>query len=126
VYKQNLHLGKKGEDIAAGFLTQSGYKILARNYKSKLGEVDIVALDKDTVCFIEVKTRRTDRYGLPAEAVSSTKQRQISKTALVFLKENSLLEKKARFDVVSVICAPESSQCDLLKNAFDLDAKFSY
>lgn len=124
--KQNLYLGKSGEEAATNFLKENGYKILVRNYKTKLGEVDIIALDKDTLCFIEVKTRYSLKFGSPLEAVSKFKQRQISKAALKFLKENNLLNKRARFDVVSVIYSDEVPKLDLVKNAFELDSSFIY
>ncbi len=124
--KQNLYLGKKGEEAAVSLLKENGYKILARNYRTRLGEIDIIARDKDTFCFIEVKTRDSLRFGTPKEAVSGRKQRQISKTALMFLKEKKLLDKKARFDVVSVINSEDSQKLDLIKNAFELDTRFTY
>lgn len=122
--KQNIYLGKSGEDTALNFLKENGYKILAKNYKTKLGEVDIIAYDKDTLCFIEVKTRGSLRFGSPQEAVSHFKQRQISKVALQFLKRNNLLNKKARFDVVSVIYAEDKPAFDLIKNAFELKERY--
>ena len=122
--KQNLYLGKSGEESAVGFLKKSGYKIVVKNYKTKLGEIDIIAHDKDTIAFIEVKTRRSDRFGLPQEAVLSAKQRQMAKAALVFLKENNLLDKKARFDVVSVMYSQGVPKLDLIKNAFELEERY--
>jgi putative endonuclease len=126
VSKQNLYLGKRGEEAAVGLLKDNGYKILLRNYKTKLGEIDIIAKDKDTICFVEVKTRYSERFGLPAEAVFRSKQRQISKAALVFLKEKNLLDKKARFDVISILYSEDNPKLDLIKNAFELDASFTY
>ena len=123
---QNLFLGNKGEEAAVNFLKGKGYKILARNYRTTLGEIDIIAKDKDTLCFIEVKTRRSDRAGLPAEAVSALKQKQISKAALSFLKGKNLLDTKARFDVISVIYAQDSPSIDLIKDAFELQGRFIY
>lgn len=122
--KQNIYLGKSGEDNALNFLKENGYKILVKNYKTKLGEVDIIAYDKGTLCFIEVKTRGSLRFGSPQEAVSHFKQRQISKVALQFLKRNNLLNKKARFDVVSVIYAEDKPAFDLIKNAFELEERY--
>ena len=126
VYKRHLCIGKSGEELACELLKKNGYKILVRNYKTKIGEIDIVACDKDTICFIEVKTRYSDKYGLPQEAVLNSKQRQIAKAALIFLKENNLLDKKARFDVVSIIYLKERPKFDLIKNAFELDTSFTY
>lgn len=124
--KQGLYLGKKGEETAVGLLKDNGYKILLRNYKTKLGEIDIIASDKGTICFIEVKTRQSDRFGSPAEAISSSKQRQISKVALAFLKERKLLDKRARFDVVSILYSKDMPRLDLIKNAFELNNDFAY
>lgn len=124
--RQNIFLGKSGEEAAVGLLIKKGYKILARNYKSKFGEIDIIAKEGDTFCFIEVKTRRSDRFGFPQDAVQARKQMQISKAALGFLQENSLLDRKARFDVISVMHAEDGSKMDLIKDAFELDARFTY
>jgi putative endonuclease len=127
VSSEHLYLGKSGEEIAVNFLKNSGYRVLMRNYKTKLGEIDIIAKDQDTLAFIEVKTRHSDRFGLPSEAVSEPKQRQISKVALSFLKEKGLLHKKARFDVVSIIySSTEKPKIDLIKDAFDLDPRYAY
>lgn len=122
--KENLFLGKSGEETAVTLLKANGYKILSRNYKTKIGEIDIVARDKDTISFVEVKTRHSDRFGLPQEAISHLKQRQISKAALIYLKDNNLLNKKARFDVVSVLFSGKEPKMDLIKNAFELEASF--
>lgn len=124
--KSHLYLGKSGEDLAVKLLKERGYKILKRNYKTKLGEIDIVASDRDTIAFIEVKTRQSERFGLPQEAISGLKQRQIAKAALCFLKEKKFLDRKARFDVVSVVCQDERPKIDLLQNAFELDQDFTY
>ncbi len=126
MYKQHLTLGKSGEELAVALLEESGYRILARNYKTKLGEIDIVAYDKDTICFVEVKTRHSDKHGTPQEAISGFKQRQISKAALMYLKKNHLLDKKARFDVVSIIYSENAPKLDLIKDAFELDKDFVY
>jgi putative endonuclease len=85
-----------------------------------------VASDKDTLCFVEVKARSGYRFGAPSEAVSRAKQRQISKAALVFLKEKKLLDRKARFDVVCVEEAAEAPRLSLVKNAFELSEDFTY
>ena len=85
--KNNICLGKSGEEIATQLLKEQGYKIWVRNYKTKLGEIDIIAKDKDTVCFIEVKTRHSDKFGSPEESISESKQKKIVRVALLFLKE---------------------------------------
>lgn len=122
--KERIRLGKCGEEAAVDFLREQGYKIIAKNYKSRFGEIDIVARDKDTLCFIEVKTRRSERFGSPQEAVTAGKQRQIAKSALAFLKERALLDEKARFDVVSIIYSKDKAKINLIKDAFELDAHF--
>lgn len=126
--KENLDLSRAGENAAVVFLGSKRYKIIERNYRDRSGEVDIIALDKekDTICFIEVKTRQSDRFGLPEEAVDSRKQKKISRTALLYLKEKKLLDKKARFDVVSVNYQEETPSLNLIKDAFELDPAFTY
>lgn len=124
--RHNLILGKSGEEAATRFLIHRGYKILARNYKTSLGEIDIVARDKDSLVFIEVKARRSDRFGMPCEAVSKFKQRQISKAALLYLKEKNLLNQNARFDIVSILYSRDEPKLDLIKDAFELDKSFPY
>lgn len=117
--RQNL--GQSGEDIAAKFLSKTGYTILTRNYRCRYGEIDIIAKVRDTLVFIEVKTRKGEAYGSPAAAVTPKKQRQISKIALYYLTEHNLFDAPARFDVVSIIIVPDqSSHIDIITNAFDL------
>ncbi|HTY45369.1 MAG TPA: YraN family protein [Patescibacteria group bacterium] len=124
----NAHVifGKLGENSAVGLLKAQGYKILAENYRTPLGEIDVVAQDGDTFCFIEVKSRHSSRKGLPQEAVSRQKQRQISKNALFYLKAHKLMDKRARFDVVSVMDNGGSLKLDLIKSAFELSREFTY
>jgi putative endonuclease len=124
--KINLEFGRLGEKAAVDFLKNNGYKIIRRNYKNKLGEIDIIAQEKDVLVFIEVKSRRTTTYGLPQEAVHSFKQGQMGKVALYYLKENNLLEKRARFDIISITNINESPQINLIRNAFELQDKYSY
>ena len=123
--KDRIAFGKEGEKLEADFLKNQGYKILRLNYKTKLGEIDIIAWDQDTICFIEVKTRQSDKFGLPQEAVSWRKQAQISKTAIIYLKENKLLDKKARFDVVSALNSDKGLEFNLIKNAFELSENYA-
>jgi len=101
-------------------LKREGYRILERNYVCKLGEIDIVAKEKDTLTFIEVKTRTSTLFGPPELSVTPFKQMQLSKAALCFLKEKKLEEMKARFDVVAIILRPEGEKIELIRDAFDL------
>jgi putative endonuclease len=115
-----------GESLAVVLLRNHHYKIIARNYRTRLGEIDIIAKDKDCICFIEVKTRSSYSRGLPVESISFSKQRQIARVALGYLKEHRLLNQKARFDVVSVDYNQVEPKVELLKNAFELDESFTY
>jgi putative endonuclease len=126
VSKKGIGLGAKGEDLAADFIKSQGYKIICRNYRTKLGEIDIIAEDKDVLCFIEVKTRAGGRFGLGKEALSTVKQRQIAKSAIIFLKEKRILNRKARFDVISVDSFYPQAKLDLVKDAFELNGEFIY
>lgn len=117
--RDNILRARLGEDEACSFLKKNNYKILERNFRCCLGEVDIIARDKDTICFIEVKTRSSDAYGLPEEAVNKFKQKKIAQVALLYLKNNGLLENSARFDVVSVHRLGVDTKICLIKNAFE-------
>ncbi len=113
-------LGKKGEELALQFLKKRGYRIIGRNYVCKMGEMDIIAKEKDTLVFVEVKARTSTTFGPPQLAVNSAKQRQLSKVALNFLKEKHLEDVKARFDVVAILLRPKGEQIELIRDAFDL------
>ena len=95
-------LGDEGERIAARHLKKLGYRILARQARSKLGEIDLVALDGDTIVFVEVKSRRDQRDGSPSEAVDRHKQIKLTQLALAWLKKRNLLGHRTRFDVVAI------------------------
>ncbi len=123
--KERLNLGKSGEEIAAKLLKDNHYHILARNYKTRLGEIDIIAKDRDTICFVEVKTRHSQKFGLPQEAIGRHKQRKMSQAALLFLKQRRLMDHKARFDVVSVLEGAWGIKTELIKNAFELEGRFT-
>ena len=117
---QKIQLGKIGENVAVDFLETQGYKILQRNFRNKLGEVDIIAKDRDTICFIEVKTRTTDAFGSPLESVTVAKQRKIIYLAMSYLKSQERDEANVRFDVVSVILKDEEDPLvEIIKNAFE-------
>jgi putative endonuclease len=118
--REKKELGKKGEEVALRFLKKKGYRIIEKNYVCKLGEMDIIAKEKDTLAFIEVKTRTTAEFGPPQLAVNSSKQRQLSKVALNYLKEKHLEEVKARFDVVAILLDQEKEKIELIKDAFEL------
>lgn len=96
-------LGKSGEKIALRYLEDKKYRILARNFRLFRGEIDIIALDRKTLVFVEVKTRKSTDFGMPEESVTPSKQEQIRKIAQGFLTKNNLNETECRFDVISLI-----------------------
>ena len=103
----NITTGKQGEQLACSYLKQKGYKILETNKRyARYCEIDIIALDKDTLVFCEVKTRNTDICGLPQEAVTKTKYQNIKKGIFFYLQENPNF-KKVRIDVISILLKPE-------------------
>ena len=117
----NKDIGKQGEELVVFFLKENGYHILHTNYRTRMGEVDIIAKDEDVWCFIEVKTRLSDHYGDGLEAMTPFKQRTMIKLALSYLTENNLLDEYARFDVVAVSGNPDGApKLEIIKNAFEL------
>lgn len=100
--KYNKIFGRAGEEAAAEYLKKKKYKILERNYKSSYGEIDIIAKFKKDIVFIEVKTRKSDKYGRPYEAVNYYKQKRMIATAKTYLYINDLYDKNVHFDVVEV------------------------
>ena len=112
--------GSNSESLAAGYLKKNGYKILERNYRTPLGEIDIIARERKTIVFVEVKSRRSVRYGNPKWAVTPRKQRRISMVALQYLKTTRQMDNRARFDVVAVVSNRDDPQIEIVKNAFEL------
>jgi putative endonuclease len=116
-------LGREGEDRAAQFLKKQGYKILERNYSTPQGEIDLIALHRGEVVFVEVKTRTNDAYGAPELAVNPRKQQRMVKAALGYIKYKKLHQVPCRFDVVAISAATEQS-IDLIENAFEMDRTY--
>ncbi len=114
-------LGDRGERYAARYLRRQGFRILARQYRNQFGEIDLIALDGDQVVFVEVKTRKSNRFGSPAEAVGSQKQRKLTQLALLYLKKHGLLDRAARFDVVGIVWPEDAKRPELqhFRNAFE-------
>lgn len=113
-------MGRKGEELAQAYLEEKGFKVIERNFRCAMGEVDLIAKDRDTIVFVEIKMRSKGGLGMAKEAVDERKQRQISKVALYYLKQRGLLGKRARFDVVAVFKEEEQFSFELVKNAFEL------
>ena len=121
--------GARGEKAAAKYLRRHGYKVLVCNFRSGKAEVDIVARHKDWLVFVEVKTRRTEEFGLPSEAVDREKQRNLSKAALDYLRLLHNPRIRFRYDVVEVVMPEGAKKPDdirLIPNAFDLSEPFVY
>jgi putative endonuclease len=95
-------LGDEGERIAARHLKGKGYRILSRQARSRLGEIDLIARDGEVIVFVEVKSRRDQRDGSPAERVDRQKQKKLTQLALTWLKRRKLLGHPARFDVIAI------------------------
>ena len=121
-------LGQRGEAAAARYLKRRGYKILARGDRFGPGELDLVMLDRDTIVFVEVKTRQSHDAGLPAEAVDQIKQRKLTRLAVTFLKRHGLLECPARFDVVAVTWPAGKwfPTIEHIRNAFEAVGKWEF
>ncbi len=112
--------GRRGEELAVRHLRRNGYKIMQRNFRTRLGEIDIIARHKDALVFIEVKTRGSLRYGDPKFALTRKKKRTISMVALEYLKQQSSPQTRARFDVVTVLTDGERPEIEVIANAFEL------
>ncbi len=111
--------GRTGEDLAVSYLENHGYTIVERNFRMRMGEIDIIARDGEHLVFIEVKTRRSGRFGSPFDAVDFRKQQQVSRVALAFMSRHQFREIPVRFDVIGVQLGEHSPRIDLIKNAFE-------
>lgn len=118
--EERLALGRWGEVEAEKFLRRQGMKILQTNYRTPVGEVDIIARTRKLLVFVEVKTRRSTQFGLPQEAVGAAKQRQISRTAQWYLNVHGHGKLQPRFDVVAVLRGEDGAEIEHFPAAFDL------
>ena len=112
-------LGKIGEELACRELRRRGYAILARRYRRRGGELDIVARDGRTVVFVEVKTRADRAFGEPGEAVTIMKQRRMAQAALDYLVRHCLVDCACRFDVVAIELGAGEPRIELFQHAFE-------
>ena len=121
-------LGAKGEKLAVKFLKRKRYKIIQRNYRCKLGEIDIIAERNSTLVFVEVKTRQTAEFGPPQYAITAAKRHQISKAALSYIREKNLTGKSCRFDVIAITFSSDSRKpiIEHIGNAFELSRRYTY
>ena len=118
-------LGAKGEEIAVRYLKSRGYRIIERNYRIRLGEIDIIAEQGNDLVFIEVKTRSGTHFGSPFDSITIQKQKQLSKVALEYINKQGCNNRPARFDVVGIEFQVggntfQEAVIKLLQNAFDL------
>jgi len=112
--------GREGEEIAVEYLIGKGYRILVRNYRTVLGEIDIIAREGNTLVFIEVKARSGEQFGAPQDAVDPKKQVKVSRVALAYLKHKKVVSCACRFDVVAVLKSTGKVKVTLIQNAFEL------
>ena len=124
----HLRLGARGEKLAARYLRRHGFKILYRNFRGRQGgEIDLVCRDRDTLAFVEVKTRTREDFGRPLDAVNRSKQRRISLGALAWLRLLGNPDILFRFDVVEITMADVAApRVELIRNAFQLSDPYIY
>ncbi len=113
-------LGRRGEAVAEGFLRDRRYTIVARNFRCRAGEIDLVALDGATLVFVEVRSRRGTAMGTPLESVDGRKQAQVTRVARHFLAARGWADRTARFDVIGVRFDREPPDVEHVQNAFDV------
>ncbi len=125
---EHLRRGSEGEKLACRHLRRHGYKILYRNFRGRTGgEIDIVCRDHDTLVFVEVKTRGSQDFGRPLEAVRSDQQRRISRGALAWLRMLDNPDILFRFDIVEVLLREgDPPHVELIRNAFPLAQPYIY
>ena len=114
-----MRLGQRGEEMASHFLRRKGYKIVERSYRSRLGEIDLIAAKDGVLVFCEVKTRLNKKFGEPFESVTSRKQKQLRKLAELYILSHSP-DLNYRFDVVSIFLTPQRQLKEIshIENAF--------
>lgn len=113
-------LGKSGEDVACEELRRRGYAILERRYRTRFGEIDIIARDGPTTVFVEVKTRAVNDFGGGAAAVTTWKQRRVAQMAVDYVSRHGLRDRPCRFDVVTVDLAGAGAHVEVYPHAFDM------
>ena len=113
-----LPLGRRGERAAEKYLRRNGYRIVARNFRAAGAEIDLVAMDGETLVFVEVKTRRSREAGAPEEAVDERKQRRMRRAAEVFATRYRADDVTMRFDIIAVDASGKRLEIELLRNAF--------
>jgi len=117
-----LRLGARGEALGWNFLQKQGYAILEKNYRTRFGEIDVIAEKEGVIVFLEVKTRRDTQFGLPQEAVDWKKRQKLGRVAEAFLQKKRLENREARFDILSVLWdGTREPEFSILEDAFALE-----
>ena len=118
---ERLAAGRTGERAAEACLVRAGYVILTRNYRCLFGEIDLIALDRRTIAFVEVKARRDGEAMSPLDSVTPRQKRRIGRAAVQYLTRHRLLDRAVRFDIVGVWLDGAAPRCELVRNAFATD-----
>lgn len=111
-------LGRDGEELAVSHLRSKGYEIVQQHYRHGHGEIDIIAKDGEMLVFVEVKTRASDSYGSPLEAITAGKQRQLYHLANAYLAESKLVSQPCRFDAIGIMIRGNRHEIEHIENAF--------
>ena len=117
-----VSIGHTGEEIAVKTIKKKGYKIIERNYRTRLGEIDIIARDKEYTCFIEVRVRKRTDFGTPADTIDKRKRDKIIKAAKMYALKNHLYSAPMRFDAVLIdgdVFGTEDISVEIIKDAFE-------
>ena len=118
---RGTHRGDPGEDLACAHLRAAGLRVLARNYRCRAGEIDVVAEDHGTVVFVEVKERGGDSHGQAVEAVTAAKRRKVVRAARLYAARHGLSDSPTRFDVVAIDWGQDGPRVRHFPGAFDSD-----
>lgn len=118
MYERHI-IGKEGEDIATQFLLKQNYKIVERNFECKQGEIDIIAIDKNEVVFVEVKTRTSEKYGKPVDAVNENKKKHFVRAIKYYIYKNKLENAFIRIDVIEIYIRDNKYYINHIKKAID-------
>ena len=117
-------IGLLGEEKGLKFLKKQGYKILEKNFVTNFGEIDIIAKNRACLAFVEIKYRRSDKFGTPADAINAVKQEKIIKSALQYIKIYKPKNKMFRFD--ALLIGPDEDQIELIKDAFSSSVRYTF
>ena len=118
--QQRISIGKQGEQLAQEYIRQQGYTLLEKNFRCKVGELDLIAKDRHMVVFLEVRTKTSTAYGPAYNSVTPHKQRQVKRVALFYIAQHNLVNTQFRFDVIGITLNPQSGEhrLDHIQNAF--------